>query len=108
LTHFPIHLVFPDVVKDYSYVCMGVFLMNEQSSGEVRLQSSNPDDPLLFDPKFLSHPFDRRACIEIFRDALQVTEHESFQKDTVAPMVVPPSESDDDHLEFWKNTVGSV
>jgi choline dehydrogenase-like flavoprotein len=108
LTHFPIHLVFPDVVKDYSYVCMGVFLMNEQSSGEVRLQSSNPDDPLLFDPTFLSHPFDRRACIEIFRDALQVTKHESFQKDTVAPMVVPPSESNDDLLEFWKNTVGSV
>ncbi|KAF4162560.1 hypothetical protein CNMCM6936_001989 [Aspergillus lentulus] len=96
------------VVKDYSYVCMGVFLMNEQSSGEVRLQSSNPDDPLLFDPKFFSHSFDRRACIEILRDALQVTKHGSFQKDTVAPMVVPPSESDDDLFEFWKNTVGSV
>lgn len=87
---------------------MGVFLMKEQSSGEVRLQSSNPDDPLLFNPKFLSHPFDRRAGIEILRDALQVTKHESFQKDTVAPMIVPPSESDDDLFEFWKNTVGSV
>ncbi|GFF63194.1 glucose-methanol-choline (gmc) oxidoreductase [Aspergillus lentulus] len=108
LAHSPNHLVFPGVVKDYIYVCMGVFLMNEQHSGEVRLQSSNPDDPLLFNPKFLSHPFDRRACIEILRDALQVTKHESFQKDTVAPMIVPPSESDDGLFEFWKNTVGSV
>ncbi|GIK07719.1 hypothetical protein Aspvir_003386 [Aspergillus viridinutans] len=103
----------PPSVQDFlkrgrRYICLGLFLLNEQSSGEVRLQSSNPDDPLLFDPKFLSHPFDRRACIEILRDALQVTKHESFQKDTVAPMGVPSSESDDDLLNFWKNNLSSV
>ncbi|RAK96030.1 GMC family oxidoreductase [Aspergillus ibericus CBS 121593] len=107
MTHFPLHLISPEVVQDYSYVCMLVFLMNEQSSGEVRLQSSNPDDPLLFDPKFLSHPFDRRACIEIYRHALEVTKHEAFQKDTVSTLIAPPSESDEDILEFWKNTLGS-
>ncbi|KAG2025156.1 hypothetical protein GB937_002917 [Aspergillus fischeri] len=37
----------------------------------------------------------------------EATWDESFQKDTVAPMVVPPSESDD-LFEFWKNTVSSV
>ncbi|RHZ69804.1 hypothetical protein CDV55_105813 [Aspergillus turcosus] len=108
MTHFPMHLLFPEIIKDYSYIALGVFLLCEQSSGEVRLQSSNPDDPLLFDPKFLSHPFDRRGCIEILRDALQVTKHELFQKDTVAPIVVPASESDDDLLEFWKENLGSV
>ncbi|KAF9884222.1 hypothetical protein FE257_001954 [Aspergillus nanangensis] len=107
MTHFPLHLINPEVTKDYSYVCLLVFLMNEQSSGEVRLQSNNPDDPLLFDPKFLSHPFDRRACIEIFREALQVTKHKAFQKDTVSTLIAPASESDEDILEFWKNTLGS-
>ncbi|GKZ76632.1 hypothetical protein AnigIFM56816_007917 [Aspergillus niger] len=107
MTHFPLHLISPEPFKDYSYVCMLVFLMNEQSSGEVRLQSANPEDPLLFDPKFLSHPFDRRACIEIYRHALEVTKHESFQKDTVSALIAPPSESDEDILEFWKNTLGS-
>ncbi|KAL5360582.1 hypothetical protein BJX96DRAFT_72757 [Aspergillus floccosus] len=107
MTHFPLHLIMPEVTKDYSYVCLLVFLMNEQSSGEVRLQSFNPDDPLLFDPKFLSHPFDRRACIETFREALQVAKHEAFTKDTVSTLIAPASESDEDILEFWKNTLGS-
>ena len=107
MTHFPLHLISPEVTQDYSYVCMLVFLMNEQSSGEVRLQSANPEDPLLFDPKFLSHPFDRRACIEIYRHALEVTKHDAFQKDTVSTLIAPPSESDEDILEFWKNTLAS-
>ncbi|EAW13556.1 GMC family oxidoreductase [Aspergillus clavatus NRRL 1] len=106
MTNFPVHFIRPQMT-DYSYMCLLVFLMNEQSSGELRLQSSNPDDPLLFDPKFFSHPFDRRACIEILRDALQVTKHESFTKDTVAPILVPASESDEDLLAHWKNTLGS-
>ncbi|RAH51014.1 GMC family oxidoreductase [Aspergillus brunneoviolaceus CBS 621.78] len=107
LTHFPLHLVAPEWPPDYSYICMLVFLMNEQSSGEVRLQSSNPNVPLLFDPKFLSHDFDRRACIEIFRDALEVTRHPSFQKDVVETVIAPASDSDADILEHWKNTLGS-
>ncbi|KAA8650289.1 hypothetical protein EYZ11_001350 [Aspergillus tanneri] len=107
LTHFPLHLISPEFTKDYSYLCTTVFLMNEQSSGEVQLQSSNPDDPLLFNPKFLSHPFDRRACIDIYRHALEVYKHESFTKDTISILIGPASESDDDILEHWKNTLGS-
>ena len=107
MTHFPLHLIAPEAFTDYSYVCMLVFLMNEQSSGEVRLQSSDPNVPLLFDPKFLSHPFDRRTCIEIYRHALDVTKHPSFSNDTVAPMIAPPSESDEDIIEFWRNNLGS-
>ncbi|OJJ33602.1 hypothetical protein ASPWEDRAFT_114784 [Aspergillus wentii DTO 134E9] len=107
VTHFPLHLIFPEAVPDYSYVCLSVFLMNEQSNGEVRLQSSNPDDPLLFDPKFLSHPFDRRACIEIYRHVLEISKHPAFSKDTVSTLIAPASESDEDILEFWKNNLAS-
>lgn len=107
MTHIPLHLIAPEAFNDYSYVCLAIFLMNEQSTGEVRLQSSDPDVPLLYDPKVLSHPFDRRTCIEIYRHAIDVTKHPAFKKDTISTLIAPPSESDEDILEFWKNNLTS-
>ncbi|KAJ5198671.1 uncharacterized protein N7498_007788 [Penicillium cinerascens] len=90
------------------YLSLAMMLMNEQSVGEVRLQSSNPDDPLLFDPKFLEHSFDRRACIEIYKHLMEVMNHPSFAKDTVSTIQGPSSESDEDILEFWRNNLSST
>lgn len=104
---FPIHLCHPQWGPDFSYICIAVFMLNEQSTGEVLLQSSNPDDPLLFDPKFLNHPFDRRACVESYRHVLEVTKHHSFTKDNLSTLIAPSSESDYDILEFWKNNLCS-
>ncbi|MBZ6429868.1 MAG: GMC family oxidoreductase [Acinetobacter pittii] len=81
--------------------------MNEQSRGEVRLQSSDPEVPLLFNPRFLEDPFDRRACIEIYRHLLEVSSQECFAKDTIATLIGPASDSDEDILEFWKNFLSS-
>ncbi|KAJ5151602.1 hypothetical protein N7492_009897 [Penicillium capsulatum] len=105
---FPVHFLFPDLFKDYSYICLAVFLMNEQSVGEVRLQSSNPDVPLLFNPRAMEHPFDRRACIEMYRHLLEVTQHPSFAKDTTATVLGPKSDSDEDILQFWKDNLSSA
>lgn len=104
VTHCALHLMVPGITTNYSYICLPVFLMNVQSRGEVRLQSSNPDDALLFDPKFLSHPFDRRAGIEMLRHLLHITKHPSFTKDNVSTLMAPESESDDDILEYIRNT----
>ncbi|KAJ5767660.1 hypothetical protein N7533_000243 [Penicillium manginii] len=104
---FPIHLLFPGMLSDYSYTCLAVFLMNVQSVGEVRLQSSNPDDPLLFDPKILSHPFDQCALIDMYGHLLEISKHPSFAKDTLATVLGPKSESDEDILQFWKESVSS-
>jgi hypothetical protein len=82
--------------------------MNEQFRGEVRLQSSDPDVPLLFNPRFLEDPFDRRACIEIYRHLLEVTKQESFSKDTISTLIGLASESDEDILDFWKISCLSV
>ncbi|CEJ61626.1 hypothetical protein PMG11_10154 [Penicillium brasilianum] len=101
----PLHMHVPQMFQDYSYVCIAVMLMNQQSRGEVRLQSSNPDDPLTFDPHFLEHPYDRRACIEMYRHLLELTEHPSFAKDTIATVIAPASKSDEDILQFWKDNV---
>ncbi|KAJ5640207.1 uncharacterized protein N7484_008069 [Penicillium longicatenatum] len=108
ISGFPAHNMFPQLFQDYSYTCMVVFIMNEQSSGEVRLQSSNPGDPLLFDPKVLQHPFDQRAMVEIYKDLMEMTQHPSFAKDTVSTILAPASESDEDILQFCKANVSST
>ncbi|KAJ5773724.1 hypothetical protein N7457_008620 [Penicillium paradoxum] len=107
VTHLPIHFMLPDIFKDYSYVGLAAFMMNEQSCGEVRLQSADPSVPLLFNPRFLEDPFDRRACIEIYRHLLEVSRQESFAKDTISTLIGPASDSDEDILEFWKNYLSS-
>lgn len=108
ITGLPAHFLLPDLFQDYSYTCLSVFLMNEQSTGEVRLQSSNPDVPLLFNPRLLDHPFDRRACIEIYRHLLEVARHPAFAKDTTATILGPKSDSDEDILQFWKENLFST
>lgn len=104
---FPVHNMFPQLFQDYSYMCMVALLMNEQSTGEVRLQSSNPEHPLLFDPKVLQHPFDQRAMVEIYKHVLELSQHPSFAKDTVSTVLAPASESDEDILQFCRANVSS-
>ncbi|CAG8891823.1 unnamed protein product [Penicillium egyptiacum] len=106
-SHLPFHLLMPDMFKDYSYLGLAAFMMNEQSRGEVRLQSSDPEVPLLFNPRFLEDPFDRRACIEIYRHLLEVSRQECFAKDTISTLIGPASDSDEDILQFWKNFLSS-
>jgi len=85
-----------------------VFNLNEHSKGEVTLQSSDPKVPLLFNPNFFSHPFDKRAAIEGTREVLKVINSPEFQKDIIAVQEAPKSDSDEDILDFWKRTSGST
>lgn len=108
LTHFPIHWFVPGFPKEaMSYSCLLVFLFNAQTRGEVTLQSADPEVPLKFDPKFLEHPFDRRAAIDSLRDALRVAKNDAYTKDNVSEMAVPKSDSDEDLLEYWKANISS-
>jgi choline dehydrogenase-like flavoprotein len=109
LTHFPVHWFVPDFPAEHlNYSNLSVFIANPQARGEAVLQSSDPSVPLKFDPKLLSHPYDRRAAVEITRDLLKVAEHPAFAKDIVAPIAVPKSTSDEDILDYWKATVNSA
>lgn len=105
---FPAHFMFPDLFEDHSYICLVAFLMNGQSVGEVRLQSSDPDAPLLFDPRALEHPFDRRACIEMYRHMLELTRHPAFAKDSKETILGPKSDSDEDIFQFWQENALST
>ncbi|KAK4118341.1 GMC oxidoreductase [Parathielavia appendiculata] len=107
-THFPIHWFLPGFRnEDLNYSCLLVFLYNAQGRGTVTLQSSDPNVPLLFDPKFLEHPFDRRSAIESLREVLRFTRTEAYAKDTVSTLAAPKSDSDEDLLEYWAQTIGS-
>lgn len=103
ITHFPIHFVLPGLFgDDYSYLAFALIVMNQQSCGKLRLQSADPDEPLLIDPNFLDHAFDRRSCIETFRHMSEVISHPSFAKDTTGVILGPDSDSDEGILEYWR------
>ena len=107
VTHYPIHWT-PGFPKDMlNCSCLLVFYYNAQSRGEVALQSSDPGIPLRFDPKFLGSPFDRRVAIESLRELLRFTKFEAYARDSVAQVIGPKSDSDQDLLDYWAQTVGS-
>ncbi|OAX79995.1 hypothetical protein ACJ72_05679 [Emergomyces africanus] len=109
LTHFPIHWFVPDFPDEaLDHTCLLVFVYNAQARGEVTLQSSDPNEPLCMDPKFLSHPFDRRAAIYSLRDALRIAKHPAYIKDKLAELAAPKSDSDEDLLEYWKQNISST
>ncbi|KAF7593209.1 hypothetical protein BBP40_011839 [Aspergillus hancockii] len=107
-SHFPLHMLVPGLSEDFSYICLVALLMNPQSRGEVTLQSADPKVPLLFNPRFLSHPYDRRVAIESYRHLLKLSEYPSFAKDTVGDLLRPQGDSDEAILEFWKQFVSST
>ena len=98
----PVAAYFVDPVNSAAFRSMGVGLMNSQSTGEVTLQSSDYRQPLLYNPKAFSHPFDRRVAIEATRAVLEVAEGPAFQKDTVGVHHAPNSKSEEDILEYWR------
>jgi choline dehydrogenase-like flavoprotein len=103
--HIP-HFLEPD--KGSAGESIFVFALNQQSTGWVKLQSADPSVPLLFNPNFFSHPFDRRLAIEATRAALKVIRSPEFSKDTIASLQEPASDSDEDILEYWKQNCSST
>jgi choline dehydrogenase-like flavoprotein len=103
------YFVDPDNTPDLVGIC--VFVMNQQSRGSVTMQSADPKVPLLYDPNFLAHPFDRRVAIEAMREVLSVMEGPAFKKDLLGPSAitgVPKSSSDEDILEFWRKDLSTT
>lgn len=82
-----------------------VFVHNSQGLGNVQLASADPTEPLIFNPSFASHPYDKRVIIESTKEVLKVAKSPEFQKDahpTQAEFQVPVSDSDEDILDFWR------
>ncbi|OJJ50725.1 hypothetical protein ASPZODRAFT_11580 [Penicilliopsis zonata CBS 506.65] len=108
IANAPLPQFAPGLITDFGSVTLLAIFMNEQSVGEVRLQSSDPNVPLLFDPHFLEHPYDRKGCVDMVRELLALVRHEAIAKDTLSTLVGPASDSEADILEFCRATATSV
>jgi choline dehydrogenase-like flavoprotein len=72
-------------------------VMNPQSRGTISLRSSNPADAPIIDPKFLSHPFDRRVMIDGLRETMRLFKAPIFVSRTVE-WIGPNLDSDDETI----------
>ncbi|KAI0125603.1 hypothetical protein BJ170DRAFT_439566 [Xylariales sp. AK1849] len=88
----------------FSCLCL---LMNPQSRGTVTLQSANPKDAPIIDPKFLTHPFDRKTAIESFRELLRFFQAPVWKEKTIRNLAWPRDDSDEAILECFSSHLGS-
>ncbi|ETN43488.1 uncharacterized protein HMPREF1541_02647 [Cyphellophora europaea CBS 101466] len=104
----PAHFIDPENAP--AMTTMFIFVMNTQSRGTVTLQSSRPEEPLVYDEGFFSHPYDRRLAIEMTREALKFVESPAFSKDTVGVLgpELPASASEEQILDAWRKGTGST
>ena len=93
------HFLSPDTAE--AGVTIFLFLLNQRSTGSVRLQSSDPKQPLIYDPNWFSHPYDRKVAVEATRKTLKIMNTPEFQKGTVV-IDGPKSDSEEDILAYWR------
>ena len=86
----------PNLQETDCYLGFVVAFMNNQSVGEVRLQSANPGDNPVIDQKFLSHPFDRRVAIESVRNVLEFLDDSRFAEDRIRMAAAPSGRTDEE------------
>lgn len=101
----PEYVIDPDNAP--ALAAIAIFNLNTKSKGSVTLQSAHAKDPALYDPIFLPHPYDRRVAIEGIRELMKISQRPAFQKDTVRVVDAPKSDSDEDILQFWKQSPSS-
>lgn len=83
--------------EDETWVGAMAFVENPQSHGTVTLQSKDPKDKPLFDPKILTHPFDRRVIIEGIRENIKFLKAPVYASDTLR-FYGPKGDTDE---EIW-------
>lgn len=102
--------VLPGVGGDVSknYLRISAFNMATTSVGSVTLKSANMADDPIVDPNYLSTAFDRRNAIALARAARGVMRDSSLKGSIIGDEWVPKGDSDDEVLEFVKDTAISA
>jgi choline dehydrogenase-like flavoprotein len=85
---------------DVSFVGAICILDNAQSHGSVTLRSRDPNDAPIIDPKFATHPFDRRVLIDGLRQTLRLLQAPVYAKNTIE-VLGPGAEATDDVI--WEH-----
>lgn len=76
-------------------------ILKPKSKGTIRLRSSNPIDPPIIDPKYLTHPDDIITMIDAIKSAIQVGSSIPFQN--VDASLIPIDIELCDHYKFFSD-----
>ncbi|KAF2732239.1 alcohol oxidase [Polyplosphaeria fusca] len=79
-------------------------VMNPQSRGTVTLRTPNPRDAPIIDPKFLTHPFDRRVQIEAVREMMRIMSAPVYASRTLQKL----GPRDDSDESIWEHIKGNL
>ncbi len=92
----------------YGYTMHACYL-RPHSRGEIRLQSANPDQAPLMDPRYLSEPFDIEAMLVATRTAREVLAAPAFDEYR-GPEILPgrKARSDADLLTFIRTKAETI
>lgn len=96
-----------DGVPDRSRVTMGGYPCRPNSRGSVRLASSNPLDPPLINPNYLSEPDDLRVLIEHVKWNQMILNSESMGKVREGP-AHPDFKNDSEVETFVRQTASTI
>lgn len=74
----------PSIKAPEEYIAIVVAIEGTHGGhGSVTLKSSDPADPPLIDPTFLTHPFDERLALHAVKEALELISDPDLMKDTL-------------------------
>ncbi|KAH7313220.1 glucose-methanol-choline oxidoreductase [Rhexocercosporidium sp. MPI-PUGE-AT-0058] len=86
------------------YFGITVMGMNPQSSGSLRLASTDVNDASIIDPQLLTHPFDKRVMIDSVADSLKIFKAtDIYKKGFVGWLSGPETDGPDDVEVFIEN-----
>ena len=86
-------------------------ILDPKSRGTVRLRSTSPQDPILFDPKFLSAPEDLAAFARGIKVARKIGSQPSLQRlggTEISPLGEPLMQTDEEMAEHAKRYAKSI
>ena len=87
---------------------VGVMAMRPASRGSVTLNSTNPFDPPIIDPNYMTHPYDRLAFIDGIREARRLVTESSLKNHWIKPIVAPENDTDETIWEYIKEGIMSI
>lgn len=86
---------------------LSAYIIRPKSRGYLTITGPNPEDPIYFDPKYMTHEDDRRDSVALFRTIRKIFSNPSVKKfgfDEVSP---GPSVQTDEQIIDYYMTSGS-
>ncbi|KAL7916227.1 GMC oxidoreductase [Trichoderma velutinum] len=97
--------IFADPTTGGSFFATPVILMHPQSTGKISLRSSDPGAAPVIQLNYLQNPYDRRVLVESTKKVIDFVYNSRIP--AVEPIVGLTGKTDEDILQFVRNTVST-